>query len=402
MSLTLASALFLLTAVADPQVRADQPAVAAVPVDSTLAAFQGELLDIAFESATAIPLKPHHKDRARAQEAVVTTCLELGQPQRALRCIERIDGWRRGAAYADLAFYCARHGYTAEAQGYLDLAGQVARGVEDWRRDNIRVRIARAHVWLGQERQARELEAGIDPAEAGKVAGARATRSDPESFDRQVTELDGLVASGHFDTLRNALGSYADLYNRIYDDAARRAQVEERIKASWSTLPLFIRIDLLMKLADSAIAHSDQGKAIELVNEAQLLFDGAEWLLERRIPLAGKLAEVRYRAGDTAKAQADAVAALAIFDTDGLQIVDIYRAGALRPLAEAFHSMGDTAAAIAVYTRAVEAGVANPNSRPRAEDLSATCGSMARNGVEPDAELWTRIRRVSAGLGPPW
>jgi hypothetical protein len=52
--------------------------------------------------------------------------------------------------------------------------------------------------------------------------------------------------------------------------------------------------------------------------------------------------------------------------------------------------------------RFVEEGVENPNSRPRAEDLSATCRSMALHAVEPDADLWKRMRQIGDGLGPPW
>jgi hypothetical protein len=64
--------------------------------------------------------------------------------------------------------------------------------------------------------------------------------------------------------------------------------------------------------------------------------------------------------------------------------------------------MGDEAGALFVYRQAVEEGVENPNSRPRAEDLSATCCSMALHAVEPDAELWKRIRQISEQLGDPW
>ena len=74
----------------------------------------------------------------------------------------------------------------------------------------------------------------------------------------------------------------------------------------------------------------------------------------------------------------------------------------LRPVAEAYMSMGDTAAAMAVYRTAVEESVVNPNSRPRALDLVATCCSLALNDVEPDAELWTRLREVDASLDHPW
>lgn len=401
---TLASALFLFAALTDQPACADEreAEVVSAPTDAPLAAFRSELLDLAFEAATAMPVKPHIKNRSRAQEACVAACLELKQPQRTLACIERIDNWRRGAAYADLALYCARQGDTAVAERYLDLAVQEAEGVEDWRRDNIRVRIAKTHAWLGQALQAEEFEKGVVASETGKVAGVRAIRSAPDFFDERVSELDRLVALGNFDILKNAMESYLDLYRRFYEDAGRRTIVEAKIKASWGDLPIFIRLELGMKLAGAALAHSDQAKALELVNEAQALFDGAQWYLEYQIPLAGKLAGLRFQAGDVEKARSDAAAALAIFDAEGHTIVDIYRARALRPLAEAFQAMGDTASALSVYRRAVEEGVVNPNSRPRAEDLSATCRSMAVHGVEPDAELWASLRRVREGLGPPW
>ena len=76
--------------------------------------------------------------------------------------------------------------------------------------------------------------------------------------------------------------------------------------------------------------------------------------------------------------------------------------GVLRPLAEAYLAQDDVATARTLYAQAVEAGVANPNSRPRAEDLSATCCSMALHGFEPDEALWARLVAVRASLAEPW
>ena len=53
-------------------------------------------------------------------------------------------------------------------------------------------------------------------------------------------------------------------------------------------------------------------------------------------------------------------------------------------------------------SHAIEAGTINPNSRPRAEDLSATCASIALAGIEPDASIRQRIERARAGLADPW
>jgi hypothetical protein len=386
----LALALIAVTAGIDPPVAGPAP-------------WRVDLLELAFDAATAIPASPHAKDRARAQEAVAAAWLELDEPGRALGCLEATEGWRRGAGYADVALYFARQGRIAEAERTLELAAHVADGVEDWRRDNVRVRIARVRARLGQDREAAALEAGVCDAETGKLAGVRTTAIDPAAFDAGVREVDRLLATGSFDVRRNALDSCTDLYDRFYGDAAERSLLEARIKSAWGDLPIFVQLDLLMKLARSALGHSDRATALALVNEAQALFEGAAWPLEYRIPLAGQLAGLRYRAGDPERALADATAALALFDASGRdEIVDIFRARTLHPLAEAFQAMDQGVAALAVYRRAVEEGAVNPNSRPRAEDLAATCRSMAVHGTEPDADLWARIRGIREGLGPPW
>jgi len=401
------STLFLFTAGCGKQDRTDdvaqnQSGVVVSLTDTPLAVYQNELLDHAFETAAAIPVKPHIKDRARAQEKVVETSLELDQPLWALSLIERIDNWRRGSGYCDLAFYCARHGYTGEVQQYLNLAVEVSESAEDWRRDQIRVKIANTYVWLGQTVQTDQFETGVVDSESGKVAGVKALIAGEEHFDEQMNALDALIAPGNFDIVENALKACANLFNRFYDDAGRRLLAEEKIKTSWDKLPIFKRVELLTELAGFALDHADQTKALELVNEAQLFMDSAQWRPEHRIPMISELVKLRFRAGNRQKARTDADALLALFDSQRDKIVNIYRAGALRPLAEAYQSMDDTAVALAVYKRAVEEGVENPNSRPRAEDLSATCCSMALHGVEPDAELWIRVRQINDGLGDPW
>ena len=77
-------------------------------------------------------------------------------------------------------------------------------------------------------------------------------------------------------------------------------------------------------------------------------------------------------------------------------------AGALRSVAEAYFAMGELDLARALYARVVEVGADNPNARPRATDLVATCVSMAVHGFEPDEELEKRLAALQAGLREPW
>jgi hypothetical protein len=387
--------------------RGDAQAQSAASADKSIAEYQRKLLDLAFTSASAMPTLPHIKNRCRVQETVVATCFDLDQPQRALECVEKIDNWRKGAGYADYAFYCARHGVTKDVQRYLELAQKISdQGEEtisqDWQKDRIKVAIAKTHAWLGEIELASRFETGIEHAEMGKVDAVRAQRGDAADFEGQTKALDAVFANGDFDLVHNALDTCAQLFNRFYDDAPKRDLMEQRIKSSWGKLPLQVRLEALMELAGFALLHHDDAKALALVDDAQAILDGAKWLPENYTPLAAPIAALRWKAGDREKARAQLDAVLALYEQQRGLIVDIYRAGSLRPIAEAYEAMGDGAKALAIYKRAVEEGVANPNSRPRAEDLAATCCSMAKATVEPDAALWVRLQEVSKGLRAPW
>jgi hypothetical protein len=141
---------------------------------------------------------------------------------------------------------------------------------------------------------------------------------------------------------------------------------------------------------------------MELLTETLEMVSGAQWPVEYLVPLKGRLAALLHRAGDAEKAKTIRDEAIDLFKAEGDVIVDIYQAGALRPVAEAFQATGDTPGALNIYKMALDRGTRNPNSRPHAEDLSATLISMAKNRVEPDEELWAKIRQIKNGLKEPW
>ena len=413
-----AVAPFLLPIGCSPEVQAAAPTAAkaeskAAIADAPLAAYQIELLDIAFKAASAFPSKAQLKNRSRIQATVVDASFELDQPRRALAQVEQIDNWRRGVGYADFAFYCAKHGDGSEVQHFLDLADKLAKDLEastrdedstaqGWQRDRIRSKIACTYLQLGRAEDAARYEQGLADSEIGRVAALRATQLADDAFDKQLAALDVAVATGNFDQLRGAIESYAQFFARFYSDLQRRAQLEGKIAAAYAKLPIQVRVESLGALTLTALDHEDPAKALELVANAQQLVDGAQWTAESGIPMRARLAGLRHRAGGQQEARKDLDSGLALYDAQRGEIVDIYRAGVLRPLAEAYQSMGDQAASLKLYKRAIEEGAVNPNSRPRAEDLSATCCSMAIGGVEPDAELRARILHILGGLGDPW
>lgn len=393
------------------------PTAPAAVADAALAPYRVELLDLAFDSASAFPLVPHVKNRSRAQEAVVMACLELDQPQRALRYAEKIENWRRGKCFADIAYHIAEKGRMAGVQELLDQALRIAEGgglgspespsdtvemPQEWRGDRIRAAIARTYLLIGQADRAAQVAGGVVESESGRIRAEEARRGDAAGFDARIAALDALVAPGSFDGLRAALAAYAELYDRYYGEVERRDLVEQKIEVAWAKLPIQVRIETLMDLGRHALGHDDAPEALELVGRAQTMLDGTLWTAESHVPLSARLAELRFRAGDLEKAQAAADAALAEYETGRESVVNIYRAGVLRPLAEAYHAMREPTKARLVYAKALEEGVVNPNSRPRAEDLAATATSMAVRAFEPDAALLARMKEIRSKLGDPW
>lgn len=376
--------------------------------DAPLAPYQQQLLDLAFRVASALPANPHLKTRSKVQEAVVAACMELDQPRRALRYIEAIGDWRRGTAYADLAYYLVEHDKTADVQRYLDLAAKAADEAADvsdpqaWRRDRVRVGIARTHLLLGQTRQAEEFATEVVPAEIGRMDVVAAKASDASLFDAQMQRLEAIFATSDFDMARNALTTCAVLYDRFYADAERRARIEKQVQSACERMPEDVRIDSLATMAGAALEHGDRDKARELLAASRQLLDGGRWVPEGFLPVAARVATLRHRAGEEQRARFEVDQALALFDTERDRIVNIYRSAALRPLAEAYSAMGNAALALMVCKRAAEEGVENPNSRPRAEDLAALCCSMAVHRIEPDAGFWARLEEIADALGDPW
>ena len=396
--------LFTLTA-CDASLEGNTPARSVDQLENKkIEAFRIDLLKLGFDTASAIQIQPHIKDRSRTQQLVVMACMDLDQPRLALEFAHQIQNWRRGACLADLAFYSVEKGYTDGVEAYLKQAeGAVKTAEQEWRRDQVNVKIARTYALLKEAEKTAKFATNVVESEQGKVVAVVAA-NDLENYEQILTVIDALAASTQFEVIRNAQQAYLELYAKHFADASRRATIEQRLRKSWAKFPQGIVVDLLLKLGEAALAGGDASQGLAFVNEAHDLLVKMEWQVDtgHHIPVLARVGSLRYRCGEKEKGLADLDAARARFEADVEKIVNIYRAGSLRPLAEAYQAVGETKASLAVYKLAVEQGMVNPNSRPRAEDLAATCASMALRGVEPDAALWARLREIRAGLRDPW
>lgn len=374
--------------------------------DQPIAQSRRELLQLAFEAVSAMPTKPHAKNRSRAQETVVGACLQLDQPKLAQEFAERIDDWRRGTCLADLALYCLDHGRIDAVNELLAaadvLAEQAKSDTQSWRRDRIRARIGQANLRLGKHQQARDYVAGVAPADLGAFDGTAARLADPADFAGQVKAIDTVIAAGNFEPIRNALQVCVDLYDRYHDDEDRRVQVESRALDGYDRLPIAVRLDLIAQMTKSALQKKDVESARRFLDRADKLFEHPAMPTEDELAARARFASLRGKAGQAEQGRKAAAAAVARFYSERDRIVDIDRGIALRPLAAAFAELGDKAEATRVFLAAIEDGLHNPNSRPRSEDLAGICVTMAVCGYEPDAELRARLEQIKKGLGNPW
>jgi tetratricopeptide (TPR) repeat protein len=368
----------------------------------TASAFQTELVDLGFDAAAAIPVKPHERDRSRVQEIVALAALEVGLPTKSAAMANQIVSWRRGSVLAELAIDAARAG-RREASAVFARQAQAALGnVERWQRERVMVKLAQAEAWLGNDDEARRLESGVGEPEQGKVASVRAATASAEKLDAMLDDAAKMIETANFDLVANALQVCDDVARRSAGDEKRWSRIEELLSKASGKVARDVQIRACLALAEVRVEQGTREAARALVGRAISVRDGARWTPDAFLQITAAIARTQHDVGDTENARAELDAAIAAFDAGIAQVADVFRAVPLCSVAEAFMHLGDAERARAVFARAIEEGARNPNARPRAEDLAQTCASMARAGVEPDEAMWSRLRAIRAGLLDPW
>lgn len=373
-----------------------------------LAPHQEWLLERAFEAASALPIDPHVKTRSRLQETVALAALELGQPKKAIVYADKIEDWRKGSVWTEYARFQARSGFQREALDWLGRAGEIAEGAgrssaaQEWRRDRIRAGIASVFVLLGKHADAERWSEGLVDSEAKVVALARAEAAGAAETGEQIAWARRLIENGGFEQVGAALSILGVLFVRNLNVPEVVQTVEGLIEAGSRKMPVTRQIDGRLELAARLTMRGAMGAAIGQLERAEAILASEPLIPESRIPILTRLAAAWAGAGEREAARAKVGAAAREYEEARGRIVDIFRARTLRPIAETVYLLGEVESALEIYGRALEEGAANPNSRPRAEDLVATCLSMAVRGIEPDQALSKRIDEIGRGLGDPW
>jgi tetratricopeptide (TPR) repeat protein len=223
-----------------------------------------------------------------------------------------------------------------------------------------------------------------------------------DQMDGQADMFDQAIATGNFDLARGGIDGYLVWLDRVIDDAPRRARALTALSGAFPGLPLDLQVRYRVQLAEVLYSRGYKELAKTEVDCASALFKATVFLPEDTAPLGAVIAKARFRMGDADSARSELRALRAAYNAQSDLIVNLRRAASLRALAEGFLLLGDSDDAVESYKAALDAGAINPNARPRAEDLSATCVSMAMSGFQPSPEFMLRIDNLRAGLVDPW
>lgn len=375
--------------------------------DQPMASIHQQLLEYAFETATLIPIDPHIKSRSLAQEKVLTSALEAGQPVFVLDRVKQIKNWRFAAMLGSVGSKAAQQEVKRDIiEPVLMIASDVSKdpNVGDWRRGVIRTRIGEAYAWLQVEDLAEAFQSGAEAHEAGLVSVVRAGRCTEDTYVNVRRQLDNMATSERFEVVYNALQGYVALVDKFYPLQERRVELVAMSQAAWVKIrmPIFLRLNIMLSLVEVALEHKDQAQALEWMDQAQVIFDGAQWSPELAIQYRGRMSGLRYLCGKQEEARNYAEDTLKMFDIQYKAILNIHLCRTLLPLAKAYQIMGDASMAEKVFAKAYQESLVNPNSRPRAESLSELACAMVESGFEPSSDLWQAMQTAKAELKDPW
>ncbi len=360
------------------------------------------LLDLAFQISTSIPTEPFPSDRAKMQALVAQACIKNGSLIQATQYASKIEGWRQGELFALIGQQYATANETQRARDFAARAMEVATNETDWQRERIVIETAKIYLQLGDSAKVSTLLEGATQAELGKLETARTAIVLESQLDNQADMFDKAIATMNFDLARGAIEGYLVWLDRVSEDEIRTTRALKAIDDALLGLPLDLQVRYGVDLADHLNKNLKRDLAILKLDKATEIFSATTFLPEDVAPLGAMLARARIRMGDEQSARLILQRLYSEYSTRREGIVNLRRATSLRAMAEGFCELGDRDDAIACYTLALEEGTINPNARPRAEDLGATCISMAEYGISLTPELKNRIDTIRSSLTYPW
>ena len=359
-----------------------------------------EALDQAFRFATAIRTDP--RDRDQAQEGVVQDYARTGAWEAAAAAAQRMEGWRRGTATADLATLLARAGRMAEARVQLERAEAVRVATGGWQERRIAAHVAQTLAALGETERARALAAELargDREYQGRAAATLATADAAGGgFDAGMTRLATMTGDADLETAWWRTAGFLGLARQTGLPAEQRRQALDAARAAADQVPGWKRAEALESIAEEYRVQGRQDKAVEALHAAATVLEAEPDTLITKGALLSNLGRAWGEAGEKAKGtQVLEKAAALVAQTQPIEQPALYA-----NVAASWHALGEPATAWTYWDRAFDAAAGLTNARPRALAITQVCRSIGREKVALTPATQTRLDTLFDGLRDPW
>jgi len=357
--------------------------------------------DYAFKFASAIVSDP--KDMGKAQEAVVWDLTSGGAWRDAEASAAKVEGWRRGTAYADLATALAKAGRMDDAKRVLEKAEVFRPTIEGWQNLRIASHIAAAYAALGDTEKAKSLAVAVATEDAQQYGGMStatiaAGLAAKGEFDSATVELDHLKDAKDLDDSWWRTVGYVDMSRQKSLTREQRVKALGEARLAAEGIPGWKKAEALESIADEYRKLGMPDEAKGAVKDAQQILKVLPDTMPIKAPLLSNCARAWAGLGDNETARA------LLIEVESLapKVQEIERPTVYANAASSFAAMKDTASAKRLYGQALEEAAALVNARPRALAVVEICRSIGKSGIDLDESMRVRLNALYAGLKDPW
>ncbi|ANM30974.1 hypothetical protein ABI59_17420 [Acidobacteria bacterium Mor1] len=361
-----------------------------------------DYLDYGFQFASALSVDP--KDMTRAQESVVRELIEVGELERAAGMAERIEGWRRGVALADLAAEYAKQGDLTRARRLVDAADRFQRGMTGWYGPRIRAHIAEALAMIGEQDRATRISGDLASSDRSQYLG----RSAAAAAVAMAVNGDFEGALGRLDSQESK--TYEDAWYRTggYIEISRqkplsRQQRVEALDAAWQSalvVPGWRAIEAFSVIGDEYARIGEKDKAREALADVEEKLGRMAADHVAKAPLLAKTGISFARIGDRDHARELIERAEAVARGERISVIERPKFMAMAAMAYLINE--DDEQATRLFNEALDQAASLVNARPRALAVVEICRAMSRHGYPVNDITRHKLDTLYTGLKSPW
>lgn len=382
-----------------------------------------KILDRLAQTVLTLPDMPHERTRNRELAVVIESLIERGELSLATEYIGRITNWRAEELKTRLAREYLDIGNLTQAKeivkevewlantilglksGEIMATGEYADYLErydDFRIDRVKSGLSQYYLALDDKTLAESWSADILPSEQAAFTKTKALAVAESDYDASLA-INNLMLGGEiFEGKVAALDGLVHLYGLYFENIEKRELLQEKIFSSSISMPIMYRIDWLLSMSVVAHENGKQHIAFELHDQAVNLLSSNPVRPRLFFPLKSKIIISNYKIGRTEEASTQSQELYALYQAEEGSIFNIHRADVLVPCAEAFDAVGLTDNAIRVFKEAIKNAMINSNSRPRIEDLTVIMSSILDTSSIKLGNVEPDLLRLMESVGEPW